>query len=398
MDIKKLGFATRQIHAGAHEKPKNAHIYPIFQSSTFVFDSPEHGAALFQDEIEGHIYSRLGNPTTESLERAMSALEGAEETIVLSSGMAAVMASMVPFLEAGDHVVAGNTLYGSSTWIIGELFPRWGIDCTFVDTSIVEAIRKAIRSETRLCFLETPANPTMSVADIEAIASICRDHGIRLIIDNTFATPYNQLPFKLGAHMVVHSATKYLNGHGDIIAGCVMGSSDDMALVKEYRTHTGPILSPLDSFLFMRGLRTLSMRMEKHNENALRIAKFLESHPDVSTVSYPGLASHPNHKVAKKQMTGFGGMIAFEMKGGFEAAKTLLKHTKIFTLAVSLGTIDSLIQHPASMTHANVPKEIRDAQGLTDSLIRMSVGCEDIADLIEDLEQAMSAVRNAVRV
>jgi methionine-gamma-lyase len=396
MESRKLGFTTRQIHAEGHIKPMLSHTCPIFQSSTFVFESPEQGASLFAGEIEGHIYTRLGNPTTEALERTLANLEGGEKAVAFASGMAAIEASLLPFLKAGDHIVSGDTLYGPVLHLFGDIFSNWGIGSTFVDTSNLESVEKAIKPETKFCFFETPANPTNRVTDIRAVADICHRRSVRVVIDSTFATPYNQRPLEHGCDIVVHSATKYLNGHADIVAGCVIGSAEDMAVIRKFRQDTGACMSPFDSYLFLRGLKTLSMRMDRHNANALEIARFLEAHPDVATVMYPGLESFPGHKIAKKQMSGFGGMIAFEPKGGYAAAKELLKQTKICILAVSLGTIDTLIQHPASMTHSKVPKNLREQQGLTDSLIRLSVGCEDVEDLIADLDQALAMAKQSI--
>ncbi len=398
MDMKKLGFTTRQIHAEGHGKPLHAHARPIFQTSTFAFESPEHGADLFAGKCEGHIYTRLGNPTTEALERTLASLEGAEQAHVFSSGLAAVEGSTLPFLEVGDHIISGDTLYGPCLHLFGDVFAKWGIKTSFVNTANLDDVRNAITPETKFCFFETPANPTNKVTDLAAISQLCHEHNIKVVVDNTFATPYNQQPLSYGVDMVMHSATKYLNGHGDIIGGCVIGSEEDLAVVKKFRTDTGPVMSPFDSYLFLRGLKTLSMRMERHNINAMGIAEFLESHPDIDSVSYPGLPSDPNHETAKKQMSGFSGMIAFELKGGFETAKELLKNTEIFTLAVSLGSIDSLIQHPASMTHHAVPKELRLQQGLTDNLVRISVGCENTEDLIGDLDQAIAKTKASVGV
>jgi methionine-gamma-lyase len=396
MDKKKLGFTTRQIHSEGHEKPLHAHNMPIFQSSTYMFDSPDHGAALFAGEIKGHIYTRLGNPTTEALERTLTNLEEAEASVVFPSGLAAIQGATLPFMKHGDHIISGDTLYGPTLTLFGDIYARYGISTTFVNTANVDEVRKAIRPETKFCFYETPANPTNKVSDIAAISEICRHAGVKSVIDNTFATPYNQTPLTLGTDIVIHSATKYLNGHGDIIGGCVMGKSEDMDVVRAYRTATGPCISPFDSYLFLRGLKTLSMRMDRHNKNGLAVAEFLHDHPDVDKVMYPGLPDDPGYKVAKKQMRGFSGMVAFELKGGFIAAKELLKNTEVFILAVSLGTVDSLIQHPASMTHAKVTKEFREKQGLTDNLIRISVGCEDTEDLIADLGQAIEKAKIAV--
>jgi len=398
MESKKLGFTTRQIHADGHKKPLLAHCFPIFQTSTFIFESPEQGAALFAGELEGHIYTRIANPTTEALERTLANLEGAEDAVAFSSGMASIVGAMIPFLKAGDHIISGDTLYGPSLHLIGEIFSKWGITSTFVDTSNLEAVEAAIKPETKFCFFETPANPTNRITDIKAISELCHKHGVKVVVDSTFATPYNQRPLEHGADIVLHSATKYLNGHGDVVGGCVMGSSEDMTIVRKFRTETGAILGPQDSYLFLRGLKTLSLRMERHNYNGMQVARFLESHPDVTKVMYPGLESFPGHHIAKKQMSGFSGMIAFELKGGYEAAKELLKQIEVCTLAVSLGTLDTLIQHPASMTHAKVPKELREKQGLTDNLIRISVGCEDAEDIIADLEQALARTKAVVGV
>jgi methionine-gamma-lyase len=398
MNKKKLGFTTRQLHADGHNKPLHAHAMPIFQTSTFWFDSPDHGAALFAGEAEGHIYTRLGNPTTEALERVLASLEEAEEAVVFPSGLAAIQGSTLPFMKQGDHLISGDTLYGPSLSLFGDIFANYGISTTFVNTADPDEIKKAIKPETKFCFLETPANPTNKVTDIKVVSDLCHESGVKVIIDNTYATPYNQTPLTLGADMVIHSATKYLNGHGDVIGGCVIGKTEDIEAVRNYRTGTGPVSSPFDSFLYLRGLKTLSMRMERHNANGLAVAEFLEKHPDVYKVMYPGLPNDPGHETAKKQMKGFSGMVAFELKGGYEAAKELLNNTEIFILAVSLGTVDSLIQHPASMTHAKVPKELREMQGLTDNLVRLSVGCEDIEDLLQDIETAIQKAKAVVGV
>lgn len=398
MNKKKHGFTTRQIHGEGHGKPMHAHAMPIFQSSTYTFDSPDHGAALFAGEMKGHIYTRLGNPTTEALERTLANLEEGDEAVVFPSGLAAIQGSTLPFMKQGDHLISGDTLYGPTLSLFSDVFSRYGISTTFINTADPDEVKKAIRPETKFLFLETPANPTNKVTDLKEVSDICHESGVRVVVDNTFATPFNQLPLNRGVDIVVHSATKYLNGHGDVIGGCVMGNAEDMQIIRDYRTGTGPVMSPFDSYLFLRGLKTLSMRMERHNANGLAIAEFLKEHPDVDKVMYPGLPDDPGYEVAKKQMTGFSGMVAFELKGGYEAAKELLNNTEVFILAVSLGTVDSLIQHPASMTHAKVSKKLREMQGLTDNLIRISVGCEDTEDLIADLDQAIAKAKAAVGV
>ncbi len=396
MAKKKRGFTTRQIHAEGHGKPMYSHTMPIFQTSTFAFDSPEHGADLFEGKCEGHVYTRLGNPTTQALERTLADLENADESVVFASGLAAIEGCLLPFLQAGDHIISGDTLYGPSLGMFGNTWAKWGIRSTFINTTDLDSLRKAITPDTKFFFFESPANPTNRITDIQAVSDICHEKGVKVVIDNTFATPYNQRPLDLGCDMVMHSMTKYINGHGDGIGGCAIGNKESMDLVREYRTGTGAVMSPFDSYLFLRGLKTLSMRMERHNSNAQAVAEFLESHPDVESVAYPGLPNDPGHEIAKKQMDGFSGMIAFELKGGFDAAKEFLKSTEVFILAVSLGTVDSLIQHPASMTHSKVDKELREQQGLTDGLIRVSVGCEDIGDLLEDIERAIECSKKNI--
>jgi len=398
MEKKKLGFTTRQMHADGHNKPMHAHSMPIFQTSTFLFDSPEHGANLFAGEEQGHIYTRLGNPTTQALEKVLASLEDADRAVVFPSGMAAVEGAVLPFLNAGDHIISGDTLYGPCLNLFGNVFTKWGIEWTPVDTSNLDAVKEAIRPDTKFCFFETPANPTNKVTDLAAISALCHEHNVRTVVDNTFATPYNQRPLEFGVDIVMHSATKYLNGHGDVIGGCVIGSDEDMKIVEKFRKDTGPVASPFDSYLFKRGLKSLSLRMRQHNANGLAVAEYLKEHPDVEWVAYPGLPDDKNYEIAKKQMNGFSGMIALGLKGGFDAAKELLKNTHVFSLAVSLGTIDSLIQHPASMTHHSVPKELMEQQGLTYDLVRLSVGCEDVEDLIADLEQAIAKTKKAVNV
>ncbi len=392
MDLSRMGVSTRLLHAEGHEKPFNAHSTPIFQTSTFYFDSPEMGAELFAGGAEGHIYTRLGNPTTEALEKVMASLEEADGAVAFSSGMAAITASILPFVSAGEHVVSGDTLYGPSIHLIKDVFGRFGVKSTFVDTSNLAAVKAAVRKETRVVFLETPANPTCRITDIEAVAKIASGAGALLVVDNTFATPVLQLPLSFGAHISAYSATKYLNGHGDLVGGMVVARKDLIEKVRTFRKDTGAILSPLESYLFLRGLRTLPMRMQKHHENAVAVADFLRDHPKVEKVHFPGHEDFPNHAVAKKQMKAWSSTFSFELRGGVEAGRRLLASTRICTLAVSLGTLDTLIQHPASMTHAGVSREMRLAQGLTDGLVRISVGCEDAPDILADLEQALAKV------
>jgi cystathionine gamma-synthase len=387
--LKSMGFTTRALHADGHEKPHNAHSTPIFQTSTFYFDSPEHGARLFAGEEDGHIYTRIGNPTVETYERVVADLEGAEGAVAFSSGLAAIYAAIMSFVGAGDHVVSGDTLYGPSVNLIGQNMKRLGIESTFVDTSDLEAVKRAIGPQTRVVFCETPANPTCRITDIAAVAERAHAAGAMLIVDGTFATPYLQRPLALGADLSVHSTTKYINGHGDVVGGIVSGNAATIRTVRKFRTDTGACPSPMDAFLSLRGVRTLALRMEKHDANALQVARFLAAHPKVSRVYYHGLPEDPGHAVARRQMTGFGSTLSFELVGGRDAARELLRDTGFMTLAVSLGTLDTLIQHPASMTHASVPEHIMRQQGLTPEMVRLHVGLEDVEDILAQLAECL---------
>lgn len=389
-----MKFNTKAIHFGVHhDKETGAHVTPIFQTSTFVFENVDQGARRFAGEEQGYIYTRLGNPTITELENKIAALEGAEAGLAATSGMAAISTTLLTLLKSGDHIVAGDTLYGCTHSLITHLLPRYGIEFTLVDTSVPENIEKAMKENTKVVYIETPANPTLKLVDIKKAAEIAHKYGAKLVVDNTFMSPYLQRPIELGADFVVHSATKYIGGHGDVIAGLIAGPKaviDEMRMpfLKDF----GGVISPFDAWLLIRGLKTLGIRMERHCENAMKVAEFLEKHPAVEKVYYPGLPSHPQHELAKKQMDGFGGMISFELKGGLEAGKILMNSVKLITLAVSLGCVDTLIQHPASMTHSVVPREERLKAGITDGLVRLSVGIEDVEDIIADLEQALNKV------
>ncbi len=391
-DLRSKGFMTRALHAEGHHKPFNAHAMPIFQSSTFYFDSAEHGADLFSGEREGHIYTRIGNPTVEAYERVVATLEHADEAVAFSSGMAAIYAAIISFVQHGDHVISGDTLYGPTINLIGKVMARAGIESTFVDTSDLGAIEGALRPKTKVIFLETPANPTCRVSDIEAVAAMAHDRGALAIVDATFATPRFLRPLELGADIAVHSTTKFINGHGDVVGGICSGRKELTRVIRKFRTDTGACPSPMDAFLSLRGVRTLGLRMERHNQNALAVAEYLDRHPKVSRVYFHGLPADPGHELASRQMSGFGATFAFEMAGGYDAAKRLLEGIEIMTLAVSLGTVDTLIQHPASMTHASVPPEIMRQQGLTPEMVRIHIGLEDAEDIIGDLDQALARV------
>lgn len=393
MDLKKMKRET-QITYAAPCKTTGSHIQPLYQTSTFVFDNADQGAARFAGEESGYIYSRLGNPTVRSLEEKIALLEEGEDATIYGSGMAAVSASILAFVEQGDHIVAQQCLYGCTHSFLKEMVKKWGIEVTFIsDASNPENFKKAMKPNTKIVYIESPANPVMQLTDIKACAEIAHENNARLIIDNTYMTPYLQRPITLGADIVLHSATKYLNGHGDVVAGILVGGKEDMDTIRmTTQKDLGGITSPFDAWLMQRGIKTLALRMREHQKNAMEVAKYLEAHPKVKNIFYPGLPSHPQHELAKKQADGFGGMIAFELNGGLEAGKVLMNNIEVFHLAVSLGTVDSLIQHPASMTHSPVPEEDRQAAGITDGLVRVSVGIENIEDLIGALDRALALV------
>lgn len=391
MSEEKHSFAYECLHADGYWKPLSSHSNPIFQTSAFLFESPDQGARRFAGTEDGGIYSRLGNPTVQQLEKMMTALEEGEAALAYSSGMGAVAGATFPFLKAGDHIICGDTLYACTTALIAERFPTYGIEVTLVDTSSVQAVKDAIKPNTKVIYFETPANPTCKITDVEAVSKLAHDIHALSVVDTTFATPYNMKPLKLGADIVVHSLTKYLNGHGDVVGGLnVLASKSLYEKMWLWRKDGGAILGPFDAWLVIRGLRTLHLRMAAHNKNAQIVAEALRKNPAVSKVYYPGFEDHPNHDIAAKQMTGYGSTFSFCMKGGFETAKKLLEHVKVCTLAVSLGNPDTLIEHPASMTHSIVSEEILKKQGLTRDMIRISVGLEEADEIVADLEQAIA--------
>jgi methionine-gamma-lyase len=363
---------------------------PIYQTSTFAFKNAEQGAAIFAGTEEGYIYTRISNPTNVLFEKKMARLENGEAGLAFASGLAAIAACAVTLTKHGERFIADDTIYGGTHAMFRDILPRLGIEPVRVDCSRLENTRAALGEKPKWIFVETPANPTMKVIDIEAHAELARDAGIPLVVDNTFATPYCQRPIELGADVVVHSATKYICGHGDVVGGVVVGKK---ALIDEMRenalAHLGAAMGPFSAWLLLRGIKTLGVRMEKHAQNAQIIAEFLESHPKVASVFYPGLPGNPYHELARKQMSGMGGMVAFEMKGGLDAGRRLVNSVEMCTLAVSLGECDTLIEHPASMTHSTLTEEERRAVGITGGLVRISVGIEDSADLVEDLKQAL---------
>jgi methionine-gamma-lyase len=394
MSTKSKRKATLAIHAGGMENTIFGEVsVPIFQTSTFAFPSAQEGAARFSGETPGFIYSRMGNPTIKALEENITALEGGYAGMAASSGMAAITTIFVSFLEQGSHIVGTDAVYGPTRVVLEKEFSRYGVESTFVDTSNLEHIKEALKPNTKVVYIETPANPTMSVTDLEGAVKLAHDHGALLVVDNTFASPYLQRPFEFGADVVLHSTTKFINGHSDVVGGVIVARNKELwERMRKVLNMFGGTMDPHQAWLVLRGVRTLPMRIEKGQENAAKLATFLQSHPKVTWVRYPGLPDHPQHAIAKKQMDGFGAMICIGVKGGLEAGRTVMNNVHVFTLAVSLGGIESLIEHPASMTHATVPKKEREEAGVLDELVRIAVGCEDFEDLRDDLDQALNKI------
>ncbi|MGI2124724.1 methionine gamma-lyase [Shewanella baltica] len=383
--------ATQVIHGGHEREAFGALVTPLYQSATFVFESAQQGGERFAGNEPGYIYTRLGNPTTAEFERKMAILEGAEAAAATASGMGAVSAALLANLQMGDHLVASNAVYGCTYALMTTQFARFGIEVSLVDFSSVAEIEAAIKSNTKVIFCETPVNPHLQVFDLAAIATIAKRHQLVSIVDNTFMTPLLQRPLDFGIDLVIHSATKYLNGHGDVIAGIVCGSEEQLHKVKyEILKDIGAVISPHDAWLILRGLKTLDVRLQRHCDSAQRVAEFLAEHPSINRVYYPGLASHQGHKFIGQQMKRAGGVIAFELAANLEEAKAFVGHLSLFSIAVSLGDAESLIQHPASMTHSPYTPEARAAAGIGDNLLRISIGLEDCDDIIADLNQALA--------
>jgi cystathionine beta-lyase len=378
-----MKFATKAIHAGVHPDPATGAIMtPIYQTSTYVQDGVGNH--------KGYEYSRTQNPTRHALEKNIAAIENGKHGACFGSGLAAIDC-VIKMLNPGDEIISTNDLYGGSYRIFNTIFAKYGLIFHFVDMQNPAAVEALVNENTKLIWVETPTNPMMNIIDIEAMAQISKSAGALLCVDNTFATPYLQNPLDLGADMVMHSVTKYLGGHSDVVMGALVCNDDDLA-TEMYRIQnsSGAVTAPMDSFLVLRGIKTLHLRMQRHCENGEKIARYLQTHPKVDKVYWPGFETHPNHDVAKKQMRGFGGMISFTLKGNqLQDALDLVKKVEIFALAESLGGVESLIGHPATMTHASIPKEVRELSGVVDSLIRLSVGVEDADDLIADLDSAL---------
>jgi methionine-gamma-lyase len=389
----KLGINSRLIHSGEFENPLGSATVPIYQTSTFIFESADHGAKCFSGEEDGYIYTRIGNPTIHALETLVADLESGSQGIATSSGMAAVNTIYMALLSQGDHIVSSAAVYGPSRVVMEQHWSRFGVESSYVNTANLEEIKAAIRPNTKMLYVETPANPTMDITDLVECARLAHEHKMVLVVDNTFSSPYLQRPLELGADVVFHSMTKFLNGHADIVAGMIVTKDD--ALGKKLRSMMvtlGCNMDPHQAYMVIRGIKTLGIRIERSQENAMKIADYLENHPKVEWVKYPGLKSHPQHELASRQMDGYGSMISFELKDGLRAGKILMDNVKVAILAVSLGGVETLIQHPASMTHSKVSAEAKAKAGITDGLVRYSVGIEDVEDLISDLEQGLALV------
>lgn len=387
--------STLAVHTGDSRNPIFGEVsVPIFQTSTFAFPNAEEGAARFSGETPGFIYTRMGNPTVNALEEGIAALEGGYAGLATASGMAAITTVLLALTGSGDHVVGTDSVYGPTRMVLEREFGRFGVKSTFVDTSSLANLAEAVTTDTKLVFIETPANPTLTITDIRGAAGIAHASGALLVVDNTFSSPYLQRPFEYGADVVVHSATKSINGHSDVIGGVIVAREEDLyRRLRGVLNLFGGTMDPHQAWLVLRGVRTMPMRIDRSVENAGKLAHFLQEHPYVKWVRYPGLEDHPQHGIAREQMDGFGSMICIGVRGGFEAGRSLMNNVGLFTLAVSLGGVESLIEHPASMTHASVPREEREAAGIGDELVRISVGCEDFEDLRDDLAQALESMR-----
>jgi methionine-gamma-lyase len=392
--LSSAGKSTKAIHSGGLKESIYGEVsVPIFQSSTFAFPSAAEGALRFAGESPGFIYTRLGNPTVKALEENVAFLEKGFGGIATSTGMAAISTVFMALFSHDSHVVSSDSIYGPTRVLLESELSRFGVQSAFVDSSDLQSVEKAMQHRTRMVFIETPTNPNMKIADIRAIADIAHHYGALLVVDNTFASPYLQRPLEHGADIVVHSLTKFINGHSDVIGGMIVTPNEDLhRRISKVLTLFGGTMDPHQAWLILRGVRTLALRVEKAQQNAMRLAEFLSQHPKVTWISYPGLPDHPQHEIAKRQMDGFGSMICFGVKNGLEGGITVMNSVRLITLAVSLGGVESLIEHPASMTHASVSKEEREKAGILDELVRFSVGCEDFEDLREDLDQALNGI------
>lgn len=404
MDKKKLLFNARAIHVGSEpDSTTGAHVAPIYRTSTFIMENIEKAIEAGYGDAEGKIYAygRYGNPTVHAVQRKIASLENAEACLMAASGMGAITTALLAVLNAGDHLVAADTIYGGTFGFIKNILPRFGIEATMVSVTgdNIENIRKAMKPNTKVVYVETPCNPTLAITDLKKAAEIAHEGKALLYVDNTFATPYLQQPLSLGADIVLHSTTKYLNGHGDILGGAIVGSKELVhKMDTDFMKWIGGIMSPADATELSKGIKTLGIRMDIHCSNARKVAEFLDNHDMVEKVLYPGLKSHPGHEIAKKQMKDFGGMMSFNVRGGFESGKMLMNSVKLISLATSLGNVDSLIQHSASMSHSSMSKEEREAVGIADGQVRLSVGIEEAEEIIKDLDQALNYVKKELNL
>lgn len=381
------------IHGAEIEDGFGAAVTPIYQTSTFKFKNADDGAACFAGEAPGFIYTRIGNPTITALEETLAQLEHGAKCVAVCSGMAAVNTVYAAFLQSGDHMISTDAVYGPSRVVMEKYWSNYGVESTYINTTDINNIKKQIKPNTKLLYIETPTNPTIAVTDLKACAQLAKEHGLILVVDNTFCSPILQKPLDLGADVVLHSMTKFINGHADIVGGCVISKTPELdAKLRAVMVNFGFNMDPTQAYMVIRGLKTLSIRVLRQQENAVKLAEWLEKHPKVEWVSYPGLPSHPQYELGKVQMDGPGSLISFGLKGGISAGKTLMDNVKMILLAVSLGGVESLISHPASMTHSKMQKDAREAAGITDGLVRFAVGIEDVEDIQADLAQALDKI------
>jgi len=393
MNTKDKGLNTKLIHAGAFDDEFGAACVPIYQSSTFRFENAQHGADCFSGKSNGYIYTRIGNPTIRAFEKNIAELENGFDGIATSSGMGAISSVYMALLSAGSHIISSDAVYGPARGLLEQDFSRFNVEATFVNTANLQEITAALKPNTKVLYIETPANPTMNITDIKACVKIAKENNLLLVVDNTFCSPYLQKPLDLGADVVLHSVTKFINGHADIVGGVIVARDPEIyKKIRHSMVYMGCNMDPTQAFMVLRGVKTLGIRIERAQENAMKVARFLLQHPKVEWIKYPGLESHPQYKLAKQQMKGPGSMMSFGLKGGYEAGRKLMDNVHLAILAVSLGGVETLIQHPASMTHAGVSKENKLAAGITDDLVRFSVGIEDVEDIISDLENALEKI------
>ncbi|MBS7615658.1 aminotransferase class I/II-fold pyridoxal phosphate-dependent enzyme [Candidatus Bathyarchaeota archaeon] len=386
------GFSTKAVHGGESRGSEGSFVSPIYETSVFAFSSTKQLVNVISGKTEGYLYTRFDNPTVRAVERKMAILENSEDAAAFSSGMAAITTTVLALVSSGDHVVASQDLYGGTLTFFQEILPKFGVKVSLVEAANVDEIKNAIQNNTRLIYAETPTNPTLKIVDLRKISTLAKKKGVITVVDGTLASPYNLKPIEFGVDIVVHSATKYLGGHHDVTAGVVCGSKEFIQKLKKTRKILGGTLDPTAAWLLLRGLKTLALRMERHNQNGMRIAKYLESHPKIAKVYYPGLPSHPQHALAKRQMRGFGGVVSFEIKGDFEKTVKFVENLKLCVLAASLGGTETLVTQPTTSSHYFISPEQRQKLGVTDQLVRLAVGIEDPEDIIADIEQALNKI------